>query len=157
MTVRRIVRPRLGFLRFSVDRRDLHVRLTLVTTGLAAVGLSIALALAIFGLPSVDLHPPLHHLGIMDPLCGGTRAARLTVQGDLADAWTYNPLGIVVVFGAIAALARTGIGAFTGRWLNAHLRLTAGQRHALIAVAVLLTILLEIRQQMRSDLLTAQA
>lgn len=157
MSAERLARPWPGTLLFSVDRQDRHRGLTLLTTTLASVGVAIALALAVFGLPGVDLHPPLHHLGIMDPLCGGTRAARLTVQGDLAGAWNYNPLGIVVVSGAIAALARSALGAVAGRWLNVQLRLTVRQRRTLIAVAVALTILLEIRQQMRSDLLTARA
>ena len=69
-------------------------------TCLAALGATTAVAIAIFGLPGIDLHPPLHRLGIMDPLCGGTRAARYAAQGQLAEAWTYNPLGIVTVYGA---------------------------------------------------------
>ena len=67
------------------------------------MGASIAVAMAIYGLPAVDLHPPLHRLGIMDPLCGGTRAARYAAQGRFEDAWTYNPLGIVAVYGALLA------------------------------------------------------
>lgn len=35
-------------------------------TALALVGLTIAAAMALFGLPPVDLHPPMHHLGIMN-------------------------------------------------------------------------------------------
>jgi hypothetical protein len=153
----RLAQPWPNTLWFTLDDHDRHRRLTLLATTLASFGLSIAVALAVFGLPGLDVHPPLHHLGIMDPLCGGTRAARLTVQGDLAGAWTYNPLGIVVVYGAVAALGRTVLGTVTGRWLNAHLLLTGRQRRTLIAVAVVLTILLEIRQQLRSDLLTARA
>jgi hypothetical protein len=104
--------------RLSIGREDRHRRLTVTATAIAAVGLLIAAALAAFGLPGGDVHPPLHYLGIMDPLCGGTRAARLTVQGDLAGAWTYNPLGIVVVLGAALVLIRTLLGAVGGRWLD---------------------------------------
>jgi hypothetical protein len=38
---------------------------------LAVAGLAAGGAMAIFGLPPVDLHGPLHYAGIMDPLCGG--------------------------------------------------------------------------------------
>ena len=62
-------------------------------TGLAAGGLVLAAAWALLGLPPVDLHGPLHRYGVMDPLCGGTRAVRLATLGGWADAWGYNPLG----------------------------------------------------------------
>jgi hypothetical protein len=66
---------------------DQHARLSrLVITGLAA-----GTAMAIFGLPPVDIHGPLHYLGIMDPLCGSTRGARLALLGHIAQAWRYNP------------------------------------------------------------------
>ena len=81
-------------------------------TYLAALGAVAAIALAAFGIPAVDLHPPLHHVGIMDPLCGGTRAARYAAQGQVAQAWTYNPLGIVTVYGAGVALLRAALGAW---------------------------------------------
>jgi len=58
---------------------------------LAIIGLAVGIAIAIFGLPPVDIHGPLHYLGIMDPLCGATRGARLALQGHLAQAWRYNP------------------------------------------------------------------
>lgn len=148
--------PGPGALRLSIGHEDHHRRLTVTATVLATVGLSIAAALALFGLPGLDLHPPLHHLGIMDPLCGGTRAARLTIRGDLALAWTYNPLGIIVVLGAVAVLIRTLLGVMAGRWINLQARLTPRHVRTLIVAATVLTILLEIRQQQRSDLLTAR-
>ena len=51
----------------AVTSRDEHRWLTL----LAVAGLAIALGMAVFGLPPVDLHGPLHRVGIMDPLCEG--------------------------------------------------------------------------------------
>ena len=84
-------------------------------TVLAVVGLGVAAAMALFGLPGVDLHPITHRWGIMDPLCGGTRAARYTMVGDLGQAWRYNPLGIVVVMGAALAIVRAGYGV-AHRW-----------------------------------------
>ncbi len=149
--------PRLtGEIRLSLDRHDHHRSLTMLSTALAMVGLIIATAMAVFGLPPVDLHGPLHHFGIMDPLCGGTRAARLTTQGHLAQAWTYNPLGILAVLGAAAVVSRSGLGLVTGRWVNVDAVLTARQVRVLVTVVLVLSILLEIRQQQRSDLLTAR-
>jgi uncharacterized membrane protein YqgA involved in biofilm formation len=142
--------------RIGLDRFDRHHRVTTSATALALLGLGIAAAMAAFGLPSFDLHGPLHYVGIMDPLCGGTRAARLTAQGDLARAWEYNPLGIVVVIGAVAVLLRSVVGWASGRWLNLHARLTPRQKRALLAILVIAAIVLEIRQQQRVDLLTAQ-
>jgi len=142
-------------LRLSVDHHDAHRFTTLLATALALVGLAVAAAMAIFGLPPVDLHGPLHRLGIMDPLCGGTRAARLTAQGHLAQAWTYNPLGIVAVLGAAGVVLRTAAGAVTGRWVNLHARLTRRQNRSLLLVLVIATVALEVRQQLRADLLIA--
>lgn len=124
-------------------------------TYLAATGASIAVAMAIYGLPAVDLHPPLHRLGIMDPLCGGTRAARYAAQGRFEDAWTYNPLGIVVVYGALLALLRAAVGLVSGRWLNVALGWTPRRRQLAWSVALLLFVALEVRQQLRAELLIA--
>lgn len=38
--------------------------------GAAAFAVLAALALRIVGVPPIDVHGPLHYLGIMDPLCG---------------------------------------------------------------------------------------
>jgi len=37
--------------------------------------------LAAVGLPPVDLHGPLHYLGVMDPLCGMTRGTVAVLRG----------------------------------------------------------------------------
>jgi len=55
--------------RLRWEQADRHPTLT----PLAAAGLLAAAILAVVGLPPVDLHGPLHRLGIMDPLCGMTR------------------------------------------------------------------------------------
>lgn len=122
-------------------------------TLVGGVGLFAAAAMAQFGLPPVDLHGPLHPMGIMDPFCGGTRAARLTAQGNLVDAWRYNPLGIVATLTAGLATLRFLTGVAARRWLN--LRFTWSPRRIRLAVAILVvaTIALEIRQQTRADLL----
>jgi hypothetical protein len=53
-----------------VDHDRVH-DLTIVVSA----GLLVAATLAVFGLPPVDIHGPTHYVGIMDPLCGMTRAA----------------------------------------------------------------------------------
>lgn len=119
----------------------------------AAVGLGVAVAMAVAGLPPVDLHGPLHRMGIMDPLCGGTRAARLTMRGDLAKAWKYNPLGILAAMTALLGMVRLGVGVTTRRWLNVRIVWTPSRKRTVIGAAVALLIVLEVRQQGRSELL----
>lgn len=138
-------------LRLSVDRHDEHLWVSL----LAILGLAAAVMMAIFGLPPIDLHGPLHKFGIMDPFCGGTRAARYTAQGSFAAAWRYNPLSILIVLCGALALLRTVVGIITGQWINLRFSLSHRQRLILIDVVVLLIVALEIRQQMRADLLMA--
>src|SRR5713226_2094358 len=83
----------------------------------AGVGVAIAFVLGLIGLPPVEFHSPLHYLGIMDPLCGGTRALRDMALGHWGTAWTYNPLSVVLFLGAWAALLRAVVGRLTGRWI----------------------------------------
>lgn len=135
----------------SWDSRDRHRWVSF----LGLTGLLIAAVLGILGLPPVDLHPPFHHLGIMDPLCGGTRAARYTVQGNWGEAWRYNPLGIVAVAGAAGTVARSIVGLVAGRWLTVSIRWNPRRTRVAFTIALLLTAALEIRQQMRADLLIA--
>lgn len=130
-----------------------HDGMRLVTWA-GIVGLVAAVAMARFGLPPIDLHGPLHRFGIMDPLCGGTRAARLTAQGRLGAAWTYNPLGIVATAAAAAVGLRLVLGVGTRRWVNLKVRWTPHLRWAAFALILVAAIALEIRQQGRVDLLT---
>jgi hypothetical protein len=124
-------------------------------TAFAVVGVAVAVLMAVFGLPPVDLHGPLHYLGIMDPLCGGTRAARYAMLGEWRQAWKYNPLGIVAVLGSAALVGRGLIGAITGRWLAATIVWTPRRVRLLVAVVLVLVALLEVRQQLLAPLLTA--
>jgi hypothetical protein len=105
--------------------------------------------MAVFGLPPVDLHGPLHYVGIMDPLCGGTRGVRAAMQGRLGLAWRYNPLAIPLVVGAGLVLVRQVCGLVTGYWLNVHL---VHRRPVMIGAAVL-AVVLEINQQAHASLL----
>jgi Protein of unknown function (DUF2752) len=72
----------------------------------------------VVGLPPVDLHGPLHYLGVMDPLCGMTRGTVAVLRGQLALAWAYNPASPPLVAGAALALGRWLVGRLTGRWLE---------------------------------------
>lgn len=136
---------------WRVDRADGWTAWTVV----AIVGLSVGAALAVFGLPPVDLHTPLHHAGIMDPLCGGTRALRLAAMGQWGQSWTYNPLGIPVLLGFAALAVRSVVGAASGRWYSVRFRWTPRLTTAAVVVATLLLIALEIRQQALAPLLLA--
>lgn len=124
---------------------DRHRWLTL----LALAGLIVGVVLANVGLPPVDVHGPWHLFGIMVPTCGVTRAVRLTVLGGLAEAWAYNPLGPILVVGAVAALGRHLIGLFTGQWLT--FRLVRSPLTVLLIAATV--ILLQINQQLHATLL----
>lgn len=122
-------------------------------TLLGVAGLVASIAMAVFGLPPVDLHGPLHRMGIMDPLCGGTRAARLTAQGHLLEAWRYNPLGILATGAAALATARLAVGVVMRRWINVRVGWSPRRTRLALAVLAIATVLLEIRQQGRADLL----
>ena len=139
------------WVRFGLADHEQHWWLT---AG-AAAALVVALGMALFGLPPVDLHGPLHRVGIMDPLCGGTRAARYTALGQLGLAWKYNPLGIAVVLAAAFASTRTVAGLIWGRWLTVSVSWTTSRRRFAIVVMVVVLAALEVRQQLIADLLTA--
>ena len=137
--------------RLAIDPRDRYRWITLASIGL----LAIAGGMAAFGLPPIDLHGPNHWFGIMDPLCGGTRAARYTALGEWGLAWKYNPVGIVTVVAVGLLVLRASVGALTRRWIALDIRWTKRGRWGVAIVGVLLLIALEIRQQGRADLLMA--
>lgn len=114
-----------------------------------------AAGMAMFGLPPIDLHGLLHHWGIMDPLCGGTRAAMYAARGDWPLAWRYNPLGILVVVVSAAAVVRSVLGVVTGRWLMVAVTWTPRRRRIVIVAAVMVLAALTVRQQLRAELLMA--
>jgi len=89
---------------------------------IVGVGVVVAAAMAVFGLPPVDLHGPLHYIGIMDPLCGMTRAARLLALGDVGSAVRYNPASPALVVLAAVVFARAGVRMSTGRWIDIRVR-----------------------------------
>jgi hypothetical protein len=82
-----------------------------VWTWLAVAGLVGAIALAIVGIPSIDIHGPLHYAGIMDPFCGATRSVYLTMRCQFDNALRYNPgapLLLLVAAGLVFAW-RSGV------------------------------------------------
>jgi len=141
--------PSLIPVRVSIAAHDEHPWLgVLVTIGLAAGAL-----LAVFGLPPVDLHGPLHYLGIMDPLCGGTRGVHAALRGEFGQAWRYNPLSLPLLAGAVLVLARQAAGMLTGRWLTIHLT----RPRTVLITAIALGLLLEINQQPTPTCCASQA
>lgn len=130
---------------FRWDHEDRARHLTLLAVG-AVVG---AFILAWRGLPPIDIHSPLHFVGIMDPACGMTRAARALALGDLATAWLYNPGIFLLSAGTGLILGRALFGLITGRWITVILR---WRRSALIAGAGVF-LALWVRQQLHADLL----
>jgi hypothetical protein len=134
--------------RRAVDVRVVRARRGRPTplTGVAAVGLAIGAVLAVFGMPPVDLHSPLHHVGIMDPLCGMTRGSAATMRGDLRKAWWYNPASPAVIAGGFVLVARWVVGSFTGRWVDVRVRETP----LVIVVVGLALVALELNQQLHA-------
>jgi hypothetical protein len=137
-------RPRLPF-RLRWEQADRHPTLA----PLAAAGLLAAGVLAVVGLPPVDLHGPLHHLGIMDPLCGMTRGTVAMLHGQLGRAVADNPASPELVAGAVLALGRWLVGRLTGRWLDATLRRTP----LTLGIAAALVLALWANQQAHAALL----
>ena len=121
-----------------------------VLAPLAAAGLLLGGAMAVFGLLPLHLHGPLHHAGVMDPLCGLTRGVRYAMRGEISKAWAFNPASLMLVAGAVCVLGRSALGLVTGRWLNLDIR-PWGRTTVVAAVAG--TALLWMNQQLHADLL----
>lgn len=147
--VRQLRRVAHQAVRVSIDASDGMRWITIAGT----IGLTMAALMAAFGLPPIDLHGPLHRMGIMDPLCGGTRAARLTAQGNLAQAWRYNPLGILATMAGALAGIRVLFGLVIRRWVNIRVSWTSRGTRIALGVCIVLLAALEVRQQGRADLL----
>lgn len=97
------------------------------------------------------MHGPLHYLGIMDPLCGGTRSVYLTTHAHLGAAITYNPAAPLVPLVTLALLARAFVGRVFGYWIT-----PARPRRAVVLwCAAIALVALEINQQLHAELLTS--
>jgi len=132
-------------MRLTMEDHDRHPWLWV----LAVAGLVIGGALAIFGLPPVDLHGPLHYVGVMDPFCGGTRGVQAMLQGDVRLAWRYNPLSVVLVAGAAGVLVRHVVGLASRRWIT--IRIT--RRRPTLIIVLALAVVLQVNQQAHAELL----
>lgn len=119
-----------------------------VWVAVALGGLTAAVVLAVCGMPPVNLHGPLHFLGVMDPLCGGTRSVYLTLHGRWAAAVTYNPAGPALVLGAVAVLVRAARG--SRMWAPKTITVP---RRVRVALGVLAVVALEVHQQLHAGLL----
>lgn len=124
---------------------------------LAGLAVAIAGLMAIAGLPPLDLHMPPHYWGIMDPLCGGTRAIRLAVMGEWSESWRYNPIGVPLLLVLVLLVLRAIVGLTTGRWFTPRLRWTRRRKVLAIVIATVLIVALEINQQAHADLLMSHA
>jgi hypothetical protein len=120
-------------------------------TTVALATAAIIVVLAVVGLPPVDLHGPLHYLGVMDPLCGGTRSVYLATHGHLVGAIRYNPAAPLAPLVTLALLARAFVGRVFGWWIT-----PSRPRRAVVVCAVAALVALEINQQLNAELLTSQ-
>lgn len=127
-----------------------HPRESLVWTWFAVAGLLGAVTLAIVGVPTIDLHGPVHYAGIMDPFCGATRSVYLTMHGRWQAAFRYNPGAPLFLLTAAALVLRGTAGWLTGRWVQLRL-----PRRATIVLGVAVVMALEVRQQSNAALLIA--
>lgn len=133
---------------FGAEEFDRYRALTFLTLA----GIAGALALRVFGLPQVDLHAPLHYLGLMDPLCGMTRAVRALALGNIGSALKYNPASLALALGAALVVTRTASGLVTHQWIS-----VAVSRRPLWILVVVGLLALWVNQQLGADLLLRTA
>ncbi|WP_237564325.1 MULTISPECIES: DUF2752 domain-containing protein [unclassified Actinomyces] len=69
----------------------------------------------LLGRDGMDLCPVHRATGLWCPLCGGTRATRALLHGDLTAAAGYNPFALVVLAAGAAVLLRWIIGRCRGK------------------------------------------
>lgn len=110
-----------------------------------------AVVLRVVGVPPIDVHGPLHYLGIMDPFCGGTRAMYLLSAGDFRRAATYNPIVFPLAAAIVLLVARAVIGWATHRWPKFTLSPTV--RRVLLVALVIAVAALGVRQQLNAEML----
>jgi hypothetical protein len=120
-------------------------------TRIALFGVPLAGLLAAFGLPSIDIHGPLHYLGVMGPTCGMTRGVMWFTRGNLARAWLFNPASFLVAPAMVVLISRAFYGYLTGRWLTVSVR----WRPWLWVVPTLFVLALSVHQQINVGVLLA--
>lgn len=136
-----------GLVHFRWESYDRHPTVTRVVL----IGIPLVALLSVVGLPPIDLHGPVHYLGIMGPTCGMTRGVMWTARGDLAQAWHFNPASLLVLPALVLLAGRALLGRLTNRWLNLSIR----WRRWLWVSVIAPVLLLSIRQQLYADFLLA--
>jgi len=129
------------------DDHDRHP----ISTRLVLVGIPLVVVVGLVGLPPLDIHGPLHYLGVMGPTCGMTRGVMWSARGDLVKAWQFNPASLVVIPAMALLTVRAAWGRVTGRWLNLSVRRSPW----LWVSAAVLVLVLTVRQQLIIDFLLA--
>lgn len=129
-------------------RREGHDRHP-IATRLALIGVPLVIVLGLVGLPPIDIHGPLHYVGVMGPTCGMTRGVMWAARGDLLCAWQFNPASLLVIPTMAGLVARAVYRMISGRWLNVAIR----WRPWLWVIPAVLLLLLSIRQQLNVELL----
>jgi len=119
---------------------------------LTVLGLVAGAAIAIFGLPPIEVHSPLRLFGWVCPFCGATRAVQALLQGDVHTAWMYNPIAFLVIPAGIAVVVRGVVGVVTGRWWN--LRIT--RPRLVYTVVGVLFVALWINQAQHASMITME-
>lgn len=102
--------------------------------------------LRIWGLPPDELDSPTDSLGVPCPFCGGTRAALALVHGDLAAAWSWNPIAPALAALVLVVIGRAALGSLTGRWISVR----APRKLWLVLFAVIL-IAVQVNQLLQAD------
>lgn len=111
---------------FRVDSQPL-ARTARLLLGLAAAGLVAGFAVAAMLTPdpsSVGTHqqlglPPcgvMLWLGRPCPACGLTTSLSNIAHGDVAAAWTGQPVGVLIAVASVIAIGVCGEAAWRGRW-----------------------------------------
>lgn len=121
-------------------------------TALAAVFVAGAAYLRIWGLPPDELDSPTDALGIPCPLCGGTRATLALVHGDLAAAWSWNPLVPALALVVLLLIGRAALGSLTGRWISVR---APGRVWLVLSGLVLIAV--QVNQLLQADRLLGEA
>lgn len=135
---------RLSLRRFPHDQNP-----TISVMVLSLVAAAAVLRLA--GVPRLDTHGPLHYFGIMDPLCGGTRATFLLLTGNWSEAAEFNPVVFPLAAVVLALVARIVWGMATGSWIHVHA--SRAVRWSGVGALMLGLLILGVRQQLHADLL----
>lgn len=105
-----------------------------------------ALALRVEGLPKLDPGGPLHGAGIPCPFCGGTRATLALARGDVAAAWSWNPVVPLLAIVVVGVIVRAVVGRLTGRWVEVFV-----PRKLTLAVVIVGLMALQVNQSLQAD------